>query len=615
MKVILPALMLTASIGSAQAGVRFAERGRARCVIVSQAGASPSEKHAARELASVLKQITGADFEIRTDVQSTESAVIVGPGATAGRFFPDVKMAQFGGEELVIQTKGKLLLLAGGRPRGTLYAVYRFLQTRCGVRWWTPWASRIPRNPSLTIPDLNVREAPAFESRAPHWTIAFDGDWAARNFVNSHFSRLDEGRGGKIVYEGFVHTFYSLVPPDKYFATHPEWFSLVKGKRVSEFKDKRDGENGQLCTTNPDLREHIVRTVREWLRANPQARIVSVSQNDWYGACECPNCKALDEAEGSHAGTMLALVNYVAERVESEFPHVAVDTLAYQYTRKAPKTLRPRPNVIVRLCSIECNFAKPLEDPAPPEKTPKKHENPAFADDIRAWSKISNRLYVWDYTTNFIHYVLPHPNYYTLGPNVRFFHRHGVRGLFEQGAYQGHGGEMEELKSWVISQLLWNPLQDDRKLIREFVEGYYGKSASKPILEYLHFMDSAADPYHLGCHQRTHPFLNIANLTRAEQLWNKAESAAKDNQTLLWRVRQGRLPVWYAWLQRWNELRKEHSISGEAWPVPGSRKLLAEKWLAGVTGPGPKGWSPVTHVNEPGQTPQQFVAQLGPDPP
>ena len=583
--------------------LKLAERGRARVVIVSQPGAAPAEQHAAKELAATLKQITGADFAINTD--SPDSAIIVGPGEAAKRYFPEVNLDALGGEELIIRSSGNRLLLAGGRPRGTLYAVYRFLQDHCGVRWWTPWAARIPRKPSLSVGSLDVRQTPAYESRAPHWTIAFDGDWAARNFVNSHFSKLDETRGGRIVYEGFVHTFYPLVPPEKHFAEHPEWFSLVKGKRITE--------GGQLCTTNPQLREFLVARVKDWLRKNPEARIVSVSQNDWYGACECPNCKALDDAEGSHAGTMLTLANFVAERIESEFPRVAVDTLAYQYTRKAPKTVRPRPNVIVRLCSIECNFAKPLEDPAPPAKTPNKHENPPFADDIRAWSKISNRLYVWDYTTNFNHYVLPHPNYYTLGPNVRFFHRFGVRGLFEQGAYQGHGGEMEELKTWVTARLLWNPALDDKKLIREFAEGYYGKAA-RPVLEYLAMMDAAADPYHLGTHQRSHPWLDLATLTRAEQLWDRAEAAVKNDPDLLWRVRQGRLPVWYAWLIRWNDLRKEQNASGNSWPITESRKALAEKWLALATGPGPAGWSPISHVNEPGLTPRQFVDQLGPDP-
>src|SRR5262249_34557227 len=146
-----------------------------------------------------------------------------------------------------------------------------------------------------TINDLDVTDQPAFESRDPFWFPAFDGDWAARNFSNSQSANLNEERGGKIVYKGFVHTFYPLVPPKEHFATHPEWYSLIKGKRTVE--------GGQLCTTNPELRDFIVRQVKSWLRETPEAKIVSVSQNDWFGACECPVCKALDDREGSHSGT------------------------------------------------------------------------------------------------------------------------------------------------------------------------------------------------------------------------------------------------------------------------------------------------------------------------
>ncbi|MFW9997928.1 MAG: DUF4838 domain-containing protein, partial [Candidatus Odinarchaeota archaeon] len=65
----------------------------------------------------------------------------------------------------------------------------------------------------------------------------------------------------------------------------------------------------------------------------------------------------------------------------------------------------------------------------------KYERNKKFRDDIVGWSKICNRLYIWDYTTNFRHYILPHPNLRVLGPNVKFFVDHNVKGIFEQGAY------------------------------------------------------------------------------------------------------------------------------------------------------------------------------------
>lgn len=595
--VFLISLGLTCAI-PAEAGFEVSKNGTARCVIVRQPGATEAEAHAAGELAATLTQVTGAPLALRDAPPAPPGrAIVVGPGPVAARLFPEINFTRLGGEDVLIRTKGRFLLLAGGRPRGTLYAVSRFLQGRCGVRWWTPWASTVPHRPSLVVPDLAVRERPAFEYREPFWFPAFDSDWAVRHFYNGESAHLTKSLGGKITYKGFVHTFYSLVPPDKCFKDHPEWYSLVNGKRTAD--------HAQLCLSNPQLREFVAQRVEELLRESPEANIVSVSQNDNLGACECPVCKPIDEAEGSHAGTLIPFVNDIAQRIERDHPHVAIDTLAYQYTRRPPRTARPRHNVIVRLCSIECNFAAPLDDPS----------NASFAQDIRDWSKICDRLYVWDYVTNFAHYVQPHPNWFSLGPNVRFFRRHHVKGVFEEGAKQSNGPEMAELRAWVLAQLLWNPDQDDKALIDEFLTGYCGPAAPF-VRRYLTLMHTASRGYYLGINSSPDaPFLKFPTLANAERLWQKAEAAVAARPDLLWRVRQGHLPVRYVWLVRWSQLQRAAYVAGAPWPLPASRKAVAAAWLATATGPGPAGWSSMKVINEPLVTPGAFAARFSEYPP
>lgn len=96
----------------------------------------------------------------------------------------------------------------------------RFLQERCGVRWWTLWASRIPKQETLRLGELNIREEPAFEYRESFWYPAFNADWSWRNGCNGHSSRLTSDKGGLMSYEGFVHTFFPLVPPEKHSPTN-----------------------------------------------------------------------------------------------------------------------------------------------------------------------------------------------------------------------------------------------------------------------------------------------------------------------------------------------------------------------------------------------------------
>lgn len=572
--------------------VTIARHGKPEMVIVVDPSATATELYAAHELATNLQQITGATFQVQTNTKAPKRAIIVGPGTAARTIFKDVPFDQLGNEELVIRTQGGRLLLAGGRPRGTLYAVSRFLQEQCGVRWWTPWASTIPKQSTLKLSDLNIREKPAFEYREPYWFTALDADWAWHNECNGNFFPIPPDKGGHITYKGFVHTSYALVPPAEYFSKHPEWYALIHGKRVDH--------DAQLCLTDPELRDFVVERVKEWLKESPDANIISVSQNDNMRPCECANCRALDAAEGSHSGSMLAFVNYVAEKIEPEFPNVAVDTLAYQYTRKPPKTTRPRPNVIVRLCSIECNFREPLEGPA----------NASFGDDIRGWSEIANRLYVWDYVTDFGHYVQPHPNWFTMGPNLRFFQAHHVRGVFEEGAYQSYGSEMSEMRAWVLAQLMWNPRQDDRALIREFLDGYYGKAAG-PIWQYMELMNDASSGYNLTCNSPPDaPFLNFKTLSRAEAFWQQAEQAAAGDDELLARVRLGHLPVRYVWLARWDALRKQCAAAHATWPLSDSCTEVANEWRDIANGVAGKPWTKVTLISESGTTPQQFLSTV-----
>ncbi len=583
--------------------MHIASQHQPACTIVLQPAHTPAERRAAEELAAHLQQITGAVFPVRDcDEAVPDSAIIIGPGPSARALFPEVTLASLGAEQLVMRTRGNRLLLAGGRPRGTLYAVYRFLQEHCGVRWWTPWAAHIPSKPDLAIGDLTVDQTPAFELRDPFWYATRDADWSARNACTGQLPPLDETYGGKITYKGFVHTFFNLVPPETYFPQHPEWFSFYDGERRHPEGERH---RSQLCTTNPALREFLVDRVREWLTASPEANIISISQDDTWGectgACRCPDCAAIDDREGSPAGSMIALLNYLAGRLGPAFPHVAFDTLAYRYTRTPPKTIKPLPHVIVRLCSIECNFAATMDDA----------DNAAFAQDIQGWSGLSQRLYVWDYTTNFAHYLLPHPNWFSLGPNLRFFHQQGVKGMFAQGAYQSFGAEMAELRAWVLAQLLWNPDQDDRALIDEFLRGYYGEAAGPIIRQYLNLLHEAASGIFVGCYTAPDsPYLRFEVLGAAEQLWQQALEAVADDPDRRWRVRQGHLPVRYTFLANWDALREQCRHSGQAWPLPESCQAVADDWLAAVTEPGPSGWALMTHINEGGVTPQAFVAAL-----
>jgi len=558
----LVAIALAVTARPAVSAVTLAYGGRAAARIVIAAEATETERFAAEELALFLHIVTGADFAVVGDAGRPGGRLLVGLAAARGSV-PGLATEDLAPEEIVVRTVGNDLVLAGGSPRGTLYAVYTFLEDVVGCRWWTGTASRMPWKPSLSIPDVAIRHNPPLEYREPYWHVAFDHVWAARNKANGTAAGGDALRGGRQIYEGFVHTFYGLIPPAKYFAAHPEWFSEIEGRRTFA--------NAQLCLTNEEMREELIRNLKERLRARPEATIASVSQNDCFGNCTCPKCRAVDEEEGGPSGSLLRFVNAVAAAIEPEFPNVAIDTLAYQYTRKPPLLARPRPSVIVRLCSIECSFAKPLDDP----------KNKAFFDDLEGWSKIAGRLYIWDYTTNFSHYVQPHPNYGVLAPNIRLFVARSVRGVFEQGAYQSWGSEMAELRAWMLAKLLWDPDLDEGSLREDFLAGYYGPAAGR-MDDYLEGLEKALAKAGdaLGCYSPAEAkFLSFDTLARSWDVLAGAARKARRSAEYARRVKRASLPVAYTVLARWDALREEARQAGRRWPWPGTRDDLLAWFL------------------------------------
>lgn len=111
-----------------------------------------------------------------------------------------------------------------------------------------------------------------------------------------------------------MHTSFTIVPPDEFRTTHPEWFG-----------------DTQLCWTNRSLIQFVIGRVRGYLKADPNATVISVTQNDGGSACRNPEEDRVAKEEASDAGPLLRAVNSVADAIKDDYPGVVVETLAYTY--------------------------------------------------------------------------------------------------------------------------------------------------------------------------------------------------------------------------------------------------------------------------------------------
>jgi hypothetical protein len=527
--------------------------------VVVATDASPSERYAAEELRDHFER-AGVRLGLAGGACGKAGRVLVGPGAAG------IDTEGFGPEEFVIEVGADRIAIAGGRPRGTLYGVYAFLEDYLGMRFLTAGHTHVPRLAGPhSIGPLRRRYQPELSFRWPYYgeNVAAPA-FATRLRINTVTD--DERLGGRTPMGLISHTFQRCLPSRVHGAAHPEWYALRDGRRLTPFED--DFDKTQLCLTNPEVLRAVTETVLAEIAANPTRRNVSVSQNDNFNHCRCDACRAVDEREGNPMGSLLAFVNAVADAVGRRHPDVKVGTLAYQYSRRPPRTIRPRPNVQVQLCSIECCMVHAIDDPSCPL-------NVEFCRDLAAWGEVCDDVRVWHYNTNFSDYLLPCPNLRVIEPNVRYFVRNNVRGAFVQIAGNEdwarltpwpasavctpvnnvRGSALGDLRNYIVAGLLYDPSRSGRALMDEFLDLHYAEAAP-PIRRYIDLIHDNAEArgLHRNCFGRAADYgideqITEAGLDAFEEALSLARSSevrARVEKESVCAVRAALEPVWYA---------------------------------------------------------------------
>jgi hypothetical protein len=482
---------------------------------------TPQETNAAVELQHWIKELTGATLGIKSGKASRSRFAIRTDGS-------------LGDEGYAIAVSRGQIILSGGKTRGLFNAIYALLEEDLGWRYYANDSIRLPKTNTLVIAPVARRYTPRLKIRDPFYACAFDPAWSLRNRANAPNAAVPEGQGGHVDYAGmFVHTAALLVPPDKYFKEHPEYFvQAADGKRAA----------AQLCPTEPGVANLAIAHVRQVLKDNPHTEILSVSKNDNMEVCHCERCKKLRDAEGSDMANQLFLVNQVAQAVEAEYPNVVIDTLAYLETIQVPKTARPRKNVAIRLCNDAVGaWSRPF--------TPAEQCDTAKL--VSAWGAVHKRIYIWDYNVNFSHYLAPMPNLDVMVANIRFWIKNQAEGVMLQGGYQGPA-ERDQLKCWVTAKLLWNPAWDEKALAHDFIQGHYGKAAPaldeyEALLERIrtdHASEMASPPGGIR-YPMDAPFFTKAFAAQATAIFARAEQLAAGDEALTRRVERAELALLY----------------------------------------------------------------------
>ena len=490
--------------------------------IVISADASDTEIYAAHVLSEYLSALDGNDYPIIHDDQVFNGFRFC-VGATSAYDTSDVTGKAADSYRIAPFHNG--LAIYGSGSRGTVYGVYSFLEDFCGYRVYSAWSGMVSTTGKIVLPEEKKEYNTFFEYRDTDWRSGWTPLYSVANKLNGDLhGAVTHEQGGNISYLGrSCHTLSTVFcSSDRYFESHPDYFALHDGERVPD----------QLCLTNDDVYEIVLKEVLSLLKHShdPKAdlQIISLSQADNPVYCECDACKALDSANGSHAGTLLTFVNRIARAVKEEgYDNVEIDTLAYMHTRKAPSAVVPEDNVIVRLCTFECCFSHPMDDTDCPR-------NKELMEDLEEWAGICNNLYIWDYTTNYAFTLGIFPDFHVLQKNLQCFYEHGIRGVYEEGNYNVHlcDTEFGDLRTYLIAKLLEDPYCDCEAEMLDFCGYYYGEGGEyiKAVIDEI--TDNTKDHVTIYSSMTDSFSMDEEEAEKIDHLWVMAENAAKSSDAL-----------------------------------------------------------------------------------
>lgn len=496
--------------------ITLVENGKSEYSIVRAKNASVNDLSASIVLQKYLQEISGALIPIIDDsTPGSEYEILIG---NTNRTELNESIQNDG---FLIAIKVNKLIISG-RGKGTLYGVYTFLENYLGCRKYSSRFKLIPKQSSIILSGINDLQNPNINFRSVHyWDAETD-----QEYLDWHKLHRIEDKWGL-----WGHSFFKLVSPAQYFGNHPEYFSLVNGKRTAM----------QLCLTNPDVLKIVVNELGKRINEASELKYWSVSQNDDIGACECEKCTALNKKHESYQGSLLTFVNQIA----AKFPDKTISTLAYNFSRRPPTGLKPLENVNIMFSAIDINRSKPLDIDPRSERFRKEYDE---------WEKLTSNIIVWDYVVQFTNYISPFPNLYTLKPNFDYLSKKQPEGFFIQGSVE-IPGEFAELRTYILSKLLWDKNSDINKIKTEFLNNYYG-DAGVLIGQYIDLIHEYVRSSWTRMDIYDNPIMPYQNylspklLKEYLNILDSAETLVEGDNELTKRVQMVALPLHFAVLQQ-----------------------------------------------------------------
>ncbi len=412
--------------------------------------------------------------------------------------------------QIICDSNDATVKITGSNPRSLLFGVYRFLKKTFKISWNSPWPEGeiVPGGQIVELHDYTLNEKANLKYRgfyvdSAQYSVTADNieqiiDWMAKNSGNfllvstMFYEQIKAPLLKALKLRGMIlevghHGFNFFVDPKKHFAEHPEWFSMLNGKREPGIFFANMIHNSQLCSSNKEVINVYADKFMEFWNANPEIDILGIIPNDGFGWCECEQCAKLQgnasrnplrhqDLEGnSHTKLGGAqyhhLVNQVAHKVASKRPDRKMAFWAYAGVIQPTDIIRDLPeNMILSIALYERWYNYALDDPAN-LKNP-DNVNPHIVDILRQWRDIfPGEINIYEYYAKYCWQSMPKWMPETIRRDIDLFKQLGLQGLLSMAEYDN--SVLYEINNLAQFGMSWSASWSSEELLDEYAGGVF----------------------------------------------------------------------------------------------------------------------------------------------
>lgn len=430
------------------------------------AEANENMKFAVNELIRLVKKACGAEL---TAVQG--EAI----GNAIEFCFSYDESLRYDGYKYTVSDNG--ILFEGAVDRGSMYAVWRFLQNECGWDFLIYGDSYLNPAEHVDVPAGTVAtETPAFDMVNLYNPYAYyKNDRATPTAVQNSYGPI-------------THACHGL---------QNNRFCLEKHE-ISNFLE-------QPCFTSEEVYELCRDNVEAYVAARygtPGFKEVDIAQYDTGDYCLCETCFEVYMEEGGNAGAVVRFANRLQEELDEKYPGIVYKIFAYAGTNVPPKVSVPNELVYVTFC-YDMNCSNHKADGSECGNAIDKisvngRTNEDYAQWFEGWCDLTPNVYIWPYTLGTA------LNSYTVIDNIyddyRYYAENEVRGIMLETEDYG-GFSIKRIEHQLIAELNWNmdmTRDEFHALYLHLLEKEYG-DGWECISEYVDMWNKSQDL--AGCWQ------------------------------------------------------------------------------------------------------------------